>query len=1476
MAEGLFDGRYRYDHIYPRGRSGETLRAYDTHNGDRPVVIKRPAPNDAPPIRGGQEVSILNERDALKALSGHPVLVELLGEGHFMVGGASHRYIVVERGTGEILADLVRALAENRERLPHLELLVLTDHLLDLLQTAHSRDIVYNDVDAKHLFWNRDAYQLKVIDWGNAVFLEGEQLSPQGVSKQADVYQVGEMLYFVLSGGARAEVPRDADVGFSLTFDERAPNVSTELARVVSRALHPNPKLRYPNIAELRRELANARKPLENERNTILTRVNERLRRDRSKDELRDLLNVLQPAIDMDPGYPAARAARTEIESRLKDLQISADLDAARIYLESYNWRGAADILSDLKPHARGDMQRLVRLLFDWAILLLEDESGAVSSAVMDALELVFEGEWEGAAHLLLRSNPTDAALYRIHLRLAERITSHLPDVQLLHPNLFRLAEALSSLDGTDGVHLTEQRELLDEIQQMLADNSADPAPVSLITLRDTYRGVVDRLAALTTLMEAVNMGWGERRLPLSALERARNAAMSLADNMHVIGKQAAADPREALAALDNSRAIDPTHQAWDAIQEMLNNLYRLLQSYQTYVPMADASDLAGWLRRSQEQLTPFSERLFDEMLLGMINGLKIAAEQWSHYDERTLSGNRVGTLKLLTSAAEAVGTVSPTLSGWFNQLRALINGADYIERHALSGGLGRALADGWQAFDKGNLADAERLSAQASQIANTDLQKFVVKRFKTLTEISRAWVERNGYLDKERTARALQAITALYTQEETQVQDRFNQQMPSQETFLKAMSKGLIEVYALHSTAALRILFADFALQGTLDAHEANFEDSAFWEQAALRTLEPYAERHVIVQTLRGFVQRRKDLIAFEQAFNPLGGVAFIAELETARKSYEQHPQAKLIGEAVHALREIENMLPDWSNAEFKTAGMKLENALKALNESEKLASIDLSGFKAWVSKLQSVAAELHTQKHDLLDEIERRPDAPTPTLAARHRHLVDATAQHIGEPYTVTVKMWKDTYEAFAAVMGDETRRRSAKLASFNELFRAMFIDRHPAYPLYRHWFDLTERAPEFPAPPTQEPQPRLAEDEVSLAADGQPEVDLSNSRYLDPPAERVRNRRLRLPVLILVAVALLAAVGFGFSQFFGGGNTPSIALTISPTPTENITATAVAQIQATASAIADATLEAQGVVLTAAPTETLASLATLNAESAATQTMIAVLQTVAPTESDLMPTLTPAPTETVTPSITPTPTQTATPTATFTPSMTPTPTHTATPAAPAPNFVGDFSLLNVFARLPQENPTAIFWDEEYLIREGEGWRLGVGFDTPNDTYILQPPADFFGAYVGETASRRLVSAEVTLALATFNPSLLGGEGVYFGALLVPAASDTPLETGSGVHIDVVQPGVLNIGVRATDDIDVLSQRSVGAVIVRLRLERRADGAIQTYLNGEPLSVIAAPVGAAEPNAPLLPLVYVKDGGVILNVTEWRVTLR
>ena len=546
MADSLFDNRYRYDYIYPRGRSGETLRAADTETNDRPVVIKRPAPNDAPPIRAGQEVSILTERKALKRLSGHPVLTEVLDEGQFFVGGQPHQYIVMERATGMIVADTVLTLARNDDRLPRLEMLVILDSLLDLLIAAHEKDIVYNDVDAKHLFWSRESYRLKVIDWGNAVFLEGDEITPQGISRQTDIFQVGELLYFILTGGRRVELPRDAGPEFLVDFGADAEAVPNALQTVVSKALHPNQSLRYRTLKDLRRDLADLRRILERERDTAVNHVLERLRRDLSKTELRSLTNTLESAFQLDPGYPEARQAQTEIDDRLRDLEVSADLDAVKIYMTGGNWARAADLLNELRDKAGPNTTALVELLLDCTMLMLEAELETASNGITDAVGMLFDGHMVRAAHTLLTQDTPDDRAWRYQWLMAERISSRVPEILLLRPNLYRLELALNDLVG-DGVNINDARDLLAEINDLLGQIPGGDG-TNLAELRDAYRAVVDKLSTLNQLLSTVmvQQRLSNRRLPLSSLDRATNAAMALADNMHVIGKQAAASPRDA------------------------------------------------------------------------------------------------------------------------------------------------------------------------------------------------------------------------------------------------------------------------------------------------------------------------------------------------------------------------------------------------------------------------------------------------------------------------------------------------------------------------------------------------------------------------------------------------------------------------------------------------------------------------------------------------------------------------------------------------------------------------------------------------------------------------------------------------------------------------------------------------------------------------------------------------------------------
>ena len=129
--------------------------------------------------------------------------------------------------------------------------------------------------------------------------------------------------------------------------------------------------------------------------------------------------------------------------------------------------------------------------------------------------------------------------------------------------------------------------------------------------------------------------------------------------------------------------------------------------------------------------------------------------------------GQRIPAVQALNKAMQSVSTISPTLAGWLNQLRAVVENAAYVERHALSGGLGRALADGWDALDKGKLTDAERLGSQAKEIARNETEREAATRLFTLSSAVREWIERNGINSPQRTNHTLSIIDTLFTEDE-------------------------------------------------------------------------------------------------------------------------------------------------------------------------------------------------------------------------------------------------------------------------------------------------------------------------------------------------------------------------------------------------------------------------------------------------------------------------------------------------------------------------------------------------------------------------------------------------------------------------------------------------------------------------------------------------------------------------------------
>lgn len=1450
MADSLFDNRYRYDYIYPRGRSGETLRAVDIENDDQAVVIKRPAPNDAPPIRAGQEVSINTERRALQRLAGHPILTELLNQGQFFVGTMPHQYIVMERAEGVIIADEVLRLNANGERLPELEILVVIDYLLDLLHAAHAKDIVYNDVDAKHLFWDRDTHKLKVIDWGNAVFLEGDEITQQGISRQTDVYQVGELLYFILTGGRRAEVSRDAETDFVMDFGEDNRRVHSRLQEIVSKALHPNIRLRYPNITALRADLSAYRAPIERERNLAVSAIADKLKNLLSMSELRVLRTQIEPLRQQDPGYPPTTEVYNTIVDYLKDLSVSADLDAVRIYMLNANWGRSAELIRELRDNAGTRTENFSNLLNDICIIMIDTPIDPTPAPILASLEQLFDNQHTSAA-LTLLDDVEDDRQRVLQWQIAERISSHLPEVLLLRPNLYRISNALAQL-STEGYDLDEANSLMNEADATLGNITNET--LDLAFLRDSYRAVVDALTNLNPLLQtfAAQHQLSTRRVPINAVERAISASMALADNMHVIGKQATAT-RDALHALENSRTVDSTNPIWDDLGDLLKRLYERLQASQTYVPAADGSDLEAWLETSRDKLQSFQDRLFDEMLTNMVRGLDEGLKGWRVYQVLVLVGNRDKALSSIDHASRSVNTISPALSQWFRQLYAVVEGANYIERHAIPGGLGRALADGWAAYDRGRLGDAERLGQQALEIARSEEARSAASRLQDLSRLTRDWVERNGVASASRSKAMLNAVEKLFTEEENAIRQDFEAQMPSIETYLKAMSRGLVRTYKYTSTAALRNLFFYYILQGTLDVHDNLLDDGAFWLEAATQTLEESGERHIATRSLSEYIVDRRDLIEAQRLFSQINGKQILPEIPAIRRSLEGNAQARSIASGIQSLRDIEVALRDWADGDFRSAGLKLEESVRGVTEVEKITPLDLSGYRAWLMDLMEGAATLTVRAREMRAIIEKRPNEIDTIVGETLNSQVTVTQNLLGNNYTATLRQWRDTYEQFLAIYTSD-ERRTKRLEQLNEFFRALFIDQHPPYPLYQYWYSLLEAQAEFAAPPTDDPTPREQEE------DDIPEIVYRNHDtdiIADVVPPQSSNNLGRIALFGTISVAALIVIGLVISNLLGGDNTPVVALTISATANEE-TVVANANITETAESLTVLELPASNTPVVVATTS-----------EATPDNTATIIPTVTNERSISVETQTPSatPTLTLTPTATLTSTPTLTPTSTLTPSITPTvPPSTLTPL-PENGVQGRQDLLALFNRTPNLpfNPTTFFGVEG-------GYQLETDSNSTGDTIRIVPSLEFIEASYGNNAASRITSVSADISLLTFNPSLLDDEqgGVYF-SLSMESATDG---NNIGIQVNALNSTSITVFDLQNGVLIPLRTRSVGSIVARLRIDRNIEtGEVLLFLNDEQLTSANEFLTS---NAAILPVLTVRDGGVIIRITDWRITLR
>lgn len=170
----------------------------------------------------------------------------------------------------------------SRSPMPVEEALEVAIGVCDALGEAHSQNIIHRDISPTNIIVCHDG-TVKLADFGiaksgddtrltatgtllgTAAYLAPEQLEGHSVDARTDVYALGGVLYFMLTGRPPFQGATEAErANARLTRDpipvrQLRPDVPPVVADAVARALARQPARRFPSAAELRAALVDAR-----------------------------------------------------------------------------------------------------------------------------------------------------------------------------------------------------------------------------------------------------------------------------------------------------------------------------------------------------------------------------------------------------------------------------------------------------------------------------------------------------------------------------------------------------------------------------------------------------------------------------------------------------------------------------------------------------------------------------------------------------------------------------------------------------------------------------------------------------------------------------------------------------------------------------------------------------------------------------------------------------------------------------------------------------------------------------------------------------------------------------------------------------------------------------------------------------------------------------------------------------------------
>jgi serine/threonine protein kinase len=273
--KGTLLGRYQINATIGRGAMGVVYRAWDPKI-NRMVAIKTVSlAGLEPDTEREYRERFVVEAQAAGRLS-HTGIITVFDVAEDPETRAP--YLVMEYVEGQSLGQLLGG--ENR-RLPLSTALQLTQEVAEALHYAHAQGVVHRDIKPANILVTGDGH-MKIADFGIAklnqtqltqhgrvlgspAYMAPEQLSDAGGDARSDLFSLGVVLYFMLTGQRPFQGNSIATVCFKLAHHEPLAVANYDMSfppaldLVVSRAIAKNPTRRYQSGGEMARDIQRLR-----------------------------------------------------------------------------------------------------------------------------------------------------------------------------------------------------------------------------------------------------------------------------------------------------------------------------------------------------------------------------------------------------------------------------------------------------------------------------------------------------------------------------------------------------------------------------------------------------------------------------------------------------------------------------------------------------------------------------------------------------------------------------------------------------------------------------------------------------------------------------------------------------------------------------------------------------------------------------------------------------------------------------------------------------------------------------------------------------------------------------------------------------------------------------------------------------------------------------------------------------------------